>query len=354
MEYLARLRAAPERAQDDRPAAEVCAVVVAHNECDRVAERLRNLLASDYQPEKLRVVLVSDGSTDRTVEEAGSVNDPRVEILALPERSGKADGINAGVQRASAELIVFSDTRQSFAADTITRLAAHFADPSVGAVSGSLEIAASRSGIATGVDTYWRMEKSLRAAESRWDSCIGCTGAVYAIRREAFAPLPSDTILDDVVIPMEIAARGWRVIHDPEAVANRPTAARTCGGASSKTPHAGGQFSNAFPLPSMAPPGTSPPLVATHLPQIPAPLRAASPRRRLFCKCRAAPGTVVSPPLSWPVRILCLRAHRPRLAELARSLLHTPSQLCVPESLDPAWTRPFSRQSRCSPMEQVS
>jgi hypothetical protein len=89
-------------------------------------------------------------------------------------------------------------------------------------VSGSLEIAPAASATGAGVDTYWRYEKSLRAAESRWDSCVGCTGAIYALRRELFAPISDDTLLDDVVIPMQAAALGARVIHDSTAVAFDP------------------------------------------------------------------------------------------------------------------------------------
>jgi cellulose synthase/poly-beta-1,6-N-acetylglucosamine synthase-like glycosyltransferase len=85
-----------------------------------------------------------------------------------------------------------------------------------------LEIDPSLSGLGSGVESYWRREKQLRAAEARWDSCIGCTGAVYAIRRSLFEPLPDETILDDVVIPMRIALRGYRVLHDEAALAYDP------------------------------------------------------------------------------------------------------------------------------------
>jgi cellulose synthase/poly-beta-1,6-N-acetylglucosamine synthase-like glycosyltransferase len=101
-------------------------------------------------------------------------------------------------------------------------LAAHFADPQVGAVSGALEIERAASGLGSAVETYWRQEKELRAAEAKWDSCIGCTGAVYAIRRALFTPIPDDTLLDDVVIPMQIAVCGHRVLHDPVALAFDP------------------------------------------------------------------------------------------------------------------------------------
>ncbi len=220
--FLAHRRARGIAMAQDHPQPEVCAIVVAHNEAALISTRIENLLASDYPPEKLRVLLISDGSTDATTTAAHALESSRIDMLSLAERRGKAAGLNAAVRRASADILVFTDARQRFSSDTIARLTAHFSDPKIGAVSGSLEIAPSESGLAKGVDAYWRMEKSIRAAESDWDSCIGCTGAVYAIRRSAFTPLAPGTILDDVVIPMQIAARGFRVLHDPDALAFDP------------------------------------------------------------------------------------------------------------------------------------
>lgn len=220
---LARLRPAvvpPSSANPVFPS--VCVVLVACNEEKRIAERLRNLLASEYPADQLRILLVSDGSTDGTVAEARALQDGRIEVIERAERSGKAAGLNLAVTHCTADILVFTDARQRFTADAIARLVAHFADPLIGAVSGSLEIAPAASATGAGVDTYWRYEKSLRAAESRWDSCVGCTGAIYALRRELFAPIPEDTLLDDVVIPMQAGARGARVIHDSTAIAFDP------------------------------------------------------------------------------------------------------------------------------------
>ena len=219
---LARWHPRPDRAAPTAHAPEVCVVLVAHNEEARIVPRLENLLASDYPPEKLRVLVVSDGSTDATVARIEALRDPRIAVLARPERGGKAACLNAGLAQSAGEIIVLADARQRFAADAIARLAAHFADAEIGAVSGALEIERSGSSTGAGVDAYWRYEKRLRAAESRLDSCIGCTGAVYAIRRALFTPIPADTILDDVVIPMQIAVRGHRVLFDTDARAFDP------------------------------------------------------------------------------------------------------------------------------------
>jgi cellulose synthase/poly-beta-1,6-N-acetylglucosamine synthase-like glycosyltransferase len=200
----------------------ITVLIVAHNEGHRIESRVENLLASDYPPEKLNVLVVSDGSHDDTAARVRAMVNPRVRVLALPAREGKAAGINAGVAEADGDLIVFADARQTFARDAITRLATGLARSQFGAVSGELEIARSQSNTGAGVGAYWKLERFLRSKEAVSDSCIGCTGAIYAIWGALFVPLPPDTILDDVVIPMQIALAGYRVGHDPKARAFDP------------------------------------------------------------------------------------------------------------------------------------
>ena len=219
---LARLkpRVASQHSFSDGDLPEITVVLVAHNEAGRIEGRVANLLASDYPAERLRVRLVSDGSTDDTVARVPA--GPRVEVIARPTRTGKPSCLNAGVCAATSEIVVFADARQRFEPDTIRKLAVKFADPSVGAVSGALQIAPSGSNTGTAVDAYWQLEKWIRSSEAQFDSSIGCTGAVYAIRRALFQPIPADTILDDVIIPMQIALAGFRVLFEKSALAWDP------------------------------------------------------------------------------------------------------------------------------------
>lgn len=200
----------------------VSVVIVAFNEQERIRARIANILASEYPADRLDVIVVSDGSTDSTAASVREFSEKRVDVIERPTRSGKAACLNAAFAHVSGTVVVLADARQRFAADTIHRLVRHFADPKIGAASGSLEIEAARSAVGRGVGSYWKMEKALRESEARWDSCIGCTGAVYAVRRNAFEPIPEDTLLDDVVIPMQIARKGFRVLHDAEATAYDP------------------------------------------------------------------------------------------------------------------------------------
>ena len=207
---------------DAAPLPAVCVILSAHNTESTIVERVENLLNAEYPADKLRVIIVSDGSTDSTVEQVQAMNHERIEVIALPSRAGKSNALNVAFARCTEEIVVLTDIRQRFAPEAIARLVKHFSDPTIGAVSGSLEISPAASVTGSGVDAYWRYEKSLRAAESHFDSCIGCTGAIYAVRRSLFTPIPADTLLDDVIIPMHIAATGARVIHDSEARAFDP------------------------------------------------------------------------------------------------------------------------------------
>lgn len=197
----------------------VSLVIVVRNEEACLEEKLRNALALDYPRERLEIVVASDGSTDATEAIAARYAERGVRLLALPTSRGKAAALNEAVPRASGEILVLTDARQSLAPDAVRRLVAYFADPTVGAVSGELHLLPSPGSPVEGVGLYWKYEKLIRKAESRFDSTVGVTGAVYALRKELFTPLDPRTILDDVAIPMKAVLAGRRVLFAPEALA---------------------------------------------------------------------------------------------------------------------------------------
>ena len=197
----------------------VSVIVVAYNEASSIEARLENLVALDYPPSRLEVIVGSDGSTDDTVERARRYQPFGVRVHALTRRSGKPAVLNMLVPHASGEIVLFADARQRFEASTLRALVANFNDPAVGAVSGELmlEAAEDTAHAGHGAALYWRYEKAIRGAESRADSTVGATGAIYAIRRSLFVPIPDDTLLDDVLIPLRIVQQGYRVVFEPDA-----------------------------------------------------------------------------------------------------------------------------------------
>jgi poly-beta-1,6-N-acetyl-D-glucosamine synthase len=214
--FVARLRNRRVRKAEIMP--RVSVVIACRNEQDNIERRIRNLRECDYPAELMEIVIVSDGSTDFTAEIARR---HRVKLFSYDEQRGKAIALNIGVEIATGEIIVFADARQSFEPGAIKHLVMNFADPSVGAVSGELLLDGDgRSSVGEGVGLYWKYEKWIRKSESRASSVIGATGAIYAIRRALWRPLPESTILDDVYTPMAIALGGHRVVFEEKARAH--------------------------------------------------------------------------------------------------------------------------------------
>jgi len=193
--------------------------MVVRNE-ERVLERkLENLLSLDYPGELIRLVVVSDGSTDRTEAILKSyASNPRVNVVLNQLSRGKASGLNDAFEFAQGDIVVFTDARQEIEPGALGRLLENFADPQVGCVSGELMLGDPEKGeISENLGFYWRVEKRIRDLESASGSVVGATGAFYAIRRSLLSPLPVETILDDVYLPMQVARQGFRVVFDSRA-----------------------------------------------------------------------------------------------------------------------------------------
>lgn len=208
----------------------VSVVLAVRNGARWLDGRLSNLLEQDYPPEKLDVVVVCNGCVDASegIARAWASRDPRVRVLESPAEEGKAGALNAGVAAARGDVIVFADVRQSFDPGAIGLLVDAVGRPGVGAVTGRLVIAGSERPAVAGFGRYWRLETLLRMAEAQTGSVVGATGAIYALRREHFEPVPPATLLDDVYIPLRVVERGARVIMEPRAVArDEPTSTQS-------------------------------------------------------------------------------------------------------------------------------
>ena len=194
-------------------------VMVVRNEERVLEDKLGNLLSLDYSPELCQIVIVSDGSTDRTEEILREhVDNPRVQVVMNQLSRGKASGLNDAFNLAHGDLVIFTDARQKIEPGALRVLAESFADPDVGCVSGELMLGDLDSGeTGRGMGLYWRIEKQMRELEAASGSVVGATGALYAVRRDLLSAVPEGTILDDVYIPLQVVKQGKRVVFEPRA-----------------------------------------------------------------------------------------------------------------------------------------
>lgn len=213
----ARLRPLPVAKASQFP--KVSVILAVYQGAAEIRAKLANLETLSYPHEQIEIIVACDGCTDATAALARNFGDARVRVLEFEQRRGKASCLNDAVAAASGEILLLTDVRQKLAPIALRELVANLADPAVGAAGGELLLVDARTGFAHGVDAYWRYEKLIRHAESRSGSTIGVSGALYALRRELFWPLPHGTVLDDVLIPMRVAAAGKRVIFEPRALA---------------------------------------------------------------------------------------------------------------------------------------
>lgn len=215
----ARLAPRPVRPDPDAALPTVTVVLPVHDGAGLVGAKLRNLLALDYPPALLDIVVACDGCGDATAEIARGIGDPRVRVLEFATRRGKASCLNDAVHAATGDVLLMVDVRQRVEPGALRALVAHLSDPAVGAVGGQLRFEDPATGFAASVDAYWRYESAIRLAEARSGSVVGVSGALYALRRRLYRPLPPETVLDDVLVPMQVAATGARVSWQPDAVA---------------------------------------------------------------------------------------------------------------------------------------
>ncbi|MGH9497050.1 MAG: glycosyltransferase family 2 protein [Candidatus Sulfotelmatobacter sp.] len=194
-------------------------VMAVRNEEPVLETKMRNLLELDYPADRMEIVVVSDGSTDRTEEILREhADDPRIKVVLNQLPQGKAAALNDAVKLAQGEIFVFSDARQRIEPAAVRLLLENFADPDVGCASGELMLGDPERGESReGIGLYWRTEKLVREMESASGSVVGATGALYAVRGELMNKVPRETILDDVYLPMQVVRQGKRVVFDGRA-----------------------------------------------------------------------------------------------------------------------------------------
>ncbi|MEO8380441.1 MAG: glycosyltransferase family 2 protein, partial [Acidobacteriota bacterium] len=215
---VSRLRARPVREGDITPP--VTFVIAAYNEEAVIAEKIENSLSLDYPPDQIEVLVVSNGSADRTDEIVRGFTDPRVRLLSLPQ-PGKMQALNEGVKLAGGELLVFTDADFLLDHDALRRMAAAFADPEVGGVCGSRNTNVRRQGdvAGEGEGLYARWDKWQKTLESRIGNVFAADGLLYAVRKELYTPIADLHASDDIYVSTRIPLQGYRLVFDPKATA---------------------------------------------------------------------------------------------------------------------------------------
>jgi cellulose synthase/poly-beta-1,6-N-acetylglucosamine synthase-like glycosyltransferase len=207
----------------------VSILISVYNEEKCIEAKIKSILSLNYPKEKIEILIGSDGSNDRTDEivrqyvtgyrpqvTGYQLDSERIRFFRHETRQGKPSVLNSLAAQAKNEILVFTDARQRLENDCLKQLVSNFADNSIGSVSAQL-IFEDEAGN-KGIGLYWNYEKFIRNAESRLGSMLGATGALYAIRKVLFSPLPKDLILDDVYIPLKAVEEKYRAIFEPRAV----------------------------------------------------------------------------------------------------------------------------------------
>jgi cellulose synthase/poly-beta-1,6-N-acetylglucosamine synthase-like glycosyltransferase len=197
----------------------VTLVIPCYNEATALEEKIANCLSLHYPADKCKLVFITDGSTDQSVDIIQKY--PEIRLLHLPERKGKTAAENRAMQFVQTPVVIFSDANALLNPEAIREMVKHFADERTGCVAGAKKIAVPRAANAgtAGEGMYWHYESWLKQLDSQCNSAVGAAGELVAFRTDLYRPLPEDTILDDFMQSMQIAAEGYRVVYEPKACA---------------------------------------------------------------------------------------------------------------------------------------
>ena len=203
-------------------------LIAAYNEEGGIRKKLEETLALDYPADSLEVFVLSDGSTDRTDEIVRTFSDPRVHLLHVPGRKGKTWAQNEGVKVARGEVMVFSDATTIYHPQALRFLASNYADPRVGAASGRYQYFDPEGKSPTGLGTvaFWNYENFIKMMQSRIRTISGCCGCIYSVRRQAYTALEAD-VISDLVQPLQVIRKGFRVVFEDRALAYEETTQST-------------------------------------------------------------------------------------------------------------------------------
>jgi len=195
-------------------------IVAAFNEEDCIKEKIIDSLAQNYPPEKIEFIFITDGSTDNTAKIISGY--PQIKLLHNTERKGKSAALNRAVANAANDILIFCDANTILNRNAVLNICRHYADEHMGGVAGEKKVLTSpESGnrVGEGEGLYWKYESFLKKIDSEFYSVVGAAGELFSLRRNLFEPVAENIILDDFVISMKVAQKGFRIIYEPEAYA---------------------------------------------------------------------------------------------------------------------------------------
>jgi poly-beta-1,6-N-acetyl-D-glucosamine synthase len=242
-----RIRPRPQLNTDFLPT--ISFVVAAFNEEDCIGAKLINSLEQDYPTDRIEYIFITDGSTDGTA--AIVQRYPSIRHLHEDARRGKSAALNRAVMMATNEILIFSDANTFLNKEAVRNIARHYSQPKVGGVAGEKKVISPAAGasptspgatqlagpgaaqsadpgatppahidkVGSGEGLYWKYESFLKRVDSEFYSVVGAAGELFSLRRVLYDPLPHSVILDDFVISLRTAAKGYRIIYEPDAYA---------------------------------------------------------------------------------------------------------------------------------------
>lgn len=199
-------------------------LITAYNEHSSIRRKVENTLEADYPPERLEVVVASDGSSDGTDEIVRAIEDPRVKLVRVEGRRGKTRAQNEAVKCCNGEVIIFSDATTIYHPLSLRYLAANYKDPRVGAVSGRYQYFDAKGTSPTGMGTitFWNYENLIKRFQSNVKTISGCCGCIYSVRKSVYTNL-ADDVISDLVQPLHVIKKGFRVVFEERALAFEET-----------------------------------------------------------------------------------------------------------------------------------
>jgi cellulose synthase/poly-beta-1,6-N-acetylglucosamine synthase-like glycosyltransferase len=200
----------------------VSILIAAYNESQVIEATLQNKLSLDYPPDKLEIIIISDGSTDGTDEIVERFVCKQVRLLRQEPRAGKTSALNMAITQATGEIVMFSDANSLYAPDSLRHLVANFSDPEVGYVTGKMVYTNPDGTVnAEGCSAYMKYENLLRKVESKIGSVVGVDGGIDAVRKNLYRPMKPDQ-LPDFVLPLNVVDQGYRVVYEEKAFLCEP------------------------------------------------------------------------------------------------------------------------------------